>query len=1540
MPTLLDHIWNAGKAVFTDSEEDKRRRREAEELGRQRSLEEQFSRVYGRDVKYEEIPTNQEDIDRILLGGITKPEDRPGEVEARAVRVTDVREFREEASTALQQARAVRLRQPLVSPTSRRGTLVLSFKRRTQDELLDPEFDIERAYGGQYRALSKALAPAYKTPKELDKAIKEHIVVSRLPGRLKLHAQKEMWITDVSKEGIYSHLSKSYSNGQRMLEIADVYIAWWRGHMSLEKAEALAALHEGKLERNIPNGTVADWLGSGVRLLPMMLDTSGSGLQASYKTGLAGAVAGAVLALKAGQAGPQVLTFEEPVTVLAGAVGGFAVGAKPGFALGSGIRGGEIEAGLWIHEMLKLRDAQGNRVPIDIIKRLAWGVMVINGGMESLQLSKVLKLIPGAKRVLPTVLGKAGPKTMQWLLKNRIVETALARGAVKYGTFLATETGTEVLQKVTTLWAERWAIEISNELAKTDLPVKDMRRIRDELILEAKEAFKGFTVLGAPGTIVNVVGKSVQAIELAPKKKEGIAPPVTRITKLYPEGSEIIAARVDISEMGAGDAPIPMPVRKSAARMRRMARELSVDVSDIKGKGAADRIAARIEGVQGPPRPRKIAAPDPTPLTPEEVDAFRAAEAADVPAVVKPKLYIGNVTARMKRIFGKALGVDPNRILGYMDDGWSTKRTAISLTRNEAYEYLLHLETTLNDRLDNNQIRTHNDMARANADWGDIKTLRKVLDLPTITRPFTILKEQKTEVITIENLRERITKAVQPSKAAMVTTTQIDRLNVLMRKVAQATERGHKLGKQEQKQIYAEMQYLKQQMIKRRGLIDNIKSSLGKKINPFYRAAIESLVDAIDFETDSAQKQAAKTKLRDLMANDPEKAIDIPQELIDATEKKDIASLSIGELWTIQGEIQRLRDLGRLKSELLKAQRDRAFEAILQDIKANVEKAKSGFTPSFVQMLGFTPHRVMDLIDGGQNFQGEMHDMYVDAPSANTEAEQNNIRMRNKRMKSRMVELGFTIEDIYRHRLVGDHKLTVIEAISIYAKFLNPSCRLAAMYGGFVPSLDKNGDILLVTQEIHDQAVETLSDVEKLLGDTIIQEYSEHWPRIRRAEILANNRDPMQEPNYTPITRETVEHKRGDLEIRADFDERRSYRKKGIHRGFTIPREMIPPEYQTPISMDIMKEWVRHVPMQEHFANHAVHIKDMYAVLNDKKFKDALIAKFGKHIHTAVKNSVDTIANPNHYLTGKALEHYVKVTRRHVAVAYLAFNLTVFLKQVPSALLYWAHSSIGDMLAATAQFIVRPRLAYQNATTVNPQIADQTIDREIAELREADSGKYNTIVNKVGTAGTYPIVMIDRMVKTIGVNAMYTKFTRDNMSPQAAAKKATQITLREQPGFNPKDRAAVYSQSEFLNLTLMFTNQLNKLFNIGIYDIPAAFRQQRYADGVRQVIALGVMAILIRIISTGEAPEDPADAAKALAEQAIASVPIVGTSAAGVMKGYGPSVPAPLQQAGKVAGVFLSDSVEEALPKLLEPAAIIIGVPYAGPKKLIKLVKE
>jgi len=172
----------------------------------------------------------------------------------------------------------------------------------------------------------------------------------------------------------------------------------------------------------------------------------------------------------------------------------------------------------------------------------------------------------------------------------------------------------------------------------------------------------------------------------------------------------------------------------------------------------------------------------------------------DPEEIVRPNLYIGNVTERTKKEISAAIFKNPEDVRGYTD--WaaskSTKRMPIELTRKRAFEYLDWLEKDMANRLDNGLIKTHPDMAKLNADWGDIKALRESLNLPKKKAPYKVVRERGDAFITIDNIKKRIEGAVTPSKLQEPGLSTQEVLQQTMRKSQRDARIAHKVGKLEQ----------------------------------------------------------------------------------------------------------------------------------------------------------------------------------------------------------------------------------------------------------------------------------------------------------------------------------------------------------------------------------------------------------------------------------------------------------------------------------------------------------------------------------------------------------------------------------------------------------------------------------------------------------------------------------------------------------------------------------------------------------------------
>lgn len=232
--------------------------------------------------------------------------------------------------------------------------------------------------------------------------------------------------------------------GQRSLELADLELA------ALQYGEA-SLTPEQRARRDelnaAPTPMPRTWLGPAGQSLPFMLSTIGEGAEQAAPGALQGAALGATIAGIGGQAGPQAALPEELVTVPAGAIAGLGLGARTGFAYGSTVRAGQLEAGLAYSEFRQMTDESGRPLDPEVARGAALIVGMVNGGLEIASLRSAIKAVPGGEALLRGMTRDR----MRQLLTRPTVRDAILRGMGRLAYVGAVESATEFSQETMTI---------------------------------------------------------------------------------------------------------------------------------------------------------------------------------------------------------------------------------------------------------------------------------------------------------------------------------------------------------------------------------------------------------------------------------------------------------------------------------------------------------------------------------------------------------------------------------------------------------------------------------------------------------------------------------------------------------------------------------------------------------------------------------------------------------------------------------------------------------------------------------------------------------------------------------------------------------------------------------------------------------------------------------------------------------------------------------------------------------------------------------
>ncbi len=343
----------------------------------------------------------------------------------------------------------------------------------------------------------------------------------------------------------------------------------------------------------------------------------------------------------------------------------------------------------------------------------------------------------------------------------------------------------------------------------------------------------------------------------------------------------------------------------------------------------------------------------------------------------------------------------------------------------------------------------------------------------------------------------------------------------------------------------------------------------------------------------------------------------------------------------------------------------------------------------------------------------------------------------------------------------------------------------------------------------------------------------------------------------------------------------------------------------------------------------------MHKIENNKDFREAVIQKFSKTFYDAVINFTNSVANPEFYKTFNMAEAVSREIRGNAAIAYLSFNASVILKQVPSIAFYIAEANPYYFTRAVMEAIASPLQLKQFVESRDIRIKESSVEREIEEFKRTSPELHRRLRSSVGQKGMLGIVIMDKVVKTVGWKAVYNRNIAE-MGDAEASKQARNVTGRQQPSFIARDLSMMFKTNEFLNWFTQFGNQLNKIYNTITHDIPMEAKNKHFIRAFSKLTAVALAGIAIWTITNRRSPESPEEVAQAVGENALSAVPGIGRALVSMLRGYGASFPPAKIGEGIVALVKGQKRKRDAA---WEAFSIAFGAPYTGPKRILKIAQ-
>ena len=626
--------------------------------------------------------------------------------------------------------------------------------------------------------------------------------------------------------------------------------------------------------------------------------------------------------------------------------------------------------------------------------------------------------------------------------------------------------------------------------------------------------------------------------------------------------------------------------------------------------------------------------------------------------------------------------------------------------------------------------------------------------------------------------------------------------------------------------------------------------------------------------------------------------------------------------------------LGENWSKILETLKPFMKEAVFGKTSKTGKKQTKSTIGKLIQFATLTPERIAELLDGGKD--GIFHKLLIEEVNGVTDDADTMIKQRLAKVQEAMKKYGINAWKLGRVEKIAGYDYTRHQIMGFYIQNQNVDSRKALL----------DGDNL-TEQDVY-SLIQTLTNEERAFADELMDIVGNDQEFQRLEIAVGENRNELmqQVEKYFPMLRLNMEGTGSmDTQVVGEMVDRSGKGRPGVRFGGRISRVKVGKKNQTPIRHDVINVAVQQIIAQEKYIAMQGQVKKLAAIFNNNEVRKALVSAYGDKAPQWITKYLNDLAIPNFY--NDQISRTSKMLRSNAAVAYLAFNALTVLKQLPSLAFYLADAGPVAMISATGEFLARPIQTVKLVRSLDPQMASRSFDRVMEELKTMDKSGYEMAIKKIGQWGMAGIMMMDTIATTIGWKAVYNKEMSIHADPAKAMRKAQEVTMRTQPSSRVQNLAEIYRSNEGLNWILMFTNQLNKIYNIASWDIPQAFRHKEIGKAFTYMGAIAISGMAMGMIARKDIPDEPEDAKQAaldIGAQLLASIPVVGGNIVAGTTGWRSTgvdpfpVFAQLGATGKTlvdADKDMEQKLESTLKLVLE-GFVLTGIPQIATKRSIK----
>jgi len=782
--------------------------------------------------------------------------------------------------------------------------------------------------------------------------------------------------------------------------------------------------------------------------------------------------------------------------------------------------------------------------------------------------------------------------------------------------------------------------------------------------------------------------------------------------------------------------------------------------------------------------------------------------------------------------------------------------------------------------------------------------------------------------------------------------------------------------KEHQKEVKAKAKEREAQKKYIKKLINDINKLPTQNIAVDYRDKIEAIKETFDLKkrqqkTLHAREETAKFIEREIKEGNTN--LRIPQEVIDIIKKIPLNDMTIAQLEDVHDTILQLAHIGKTKGKLLKIQKGRRTEELVQDLIKTLYKGKEipigRNIKQEMRELESSKKKIKDIwshfwmnttldeslferMDGEK--RGLWCETFYDAVNKCTNDELLSTFKKIEDYQESITDDKINIVKFLQER-TGDLMLTPSQRTGVYLCSLDEDAK-RHIQGAGVYLMKGMKEPYKFTDKDIENVVNSLTKEEKAMAEyyqkyqlTQGDQLDEFDVRVRGVHLKkVKNRFGIQ------IINEEL-----DNSVAIDMERNPTTRRAYLEQGFREPRTH---RAENIINIDCVSNLLRDMAKVEHYKAYEETVIDINNLLTNEELKNAIIQnpRYGRIAYDNIvkwfKDSVKAKQSKILSTSDKAL----MFLRTSAFFSMLGINIISGSKQLVSLCNAVAETDLATILSGIEQVALHYNETKQFAFQKDPQMRARKgqIDKimrewmETTDAKQILTGKTKDIRMKtlflIRALDEFAVLSVwigtyNSVMNTHKIQGKPIQFTDLADLDRQAIKRTGEVMRKTQPAALTKDLPQWFRDGTVANLFNLFQNQINKNQNYIRHDMFGKLKAGQISPGTfahRVLWGWFLPAVLIGTITRGRPPKDWKELVKDMGVYYIGGWFFVGSIVVNIMEGYGGYMPAPLSFGEEFIKAATYKTWESKFQHGISGICKVIGLPYNQPYRTIDGVDD